>query len=576
MARYLKTPQQQFVNMYSPLNMEYYTNAIDKAQQNLNQSSAMQAKFMEDVYGIKHFDEATHKAQVGKVEQAVSGALDDDFVNPANVVKTISKASQGFTPYKNLVERQLEEVKRQQDQKDRWSSNWIGNDVSSMSLTAPETGELISADKIRAISGNREDLTSAFSKDLAGLADKITEIPGGWNTILGGKAYEKKTTKIKGLTESQRVALLNEGKLVKQYMEQLPGFAEAVAASGMNPEEYIAKELDTWTKQLVKGEEVDSKYLDNPGWGKAAPTNPLEGSKYVQELSQEEANKSVEDDFNSLKEARKNSKLVADKINNSLGNKALRWSGVGALWNPIINIWNWEGEQLGIKAKLPTIDNKIVTPEEVQQNATKAINTLKTTYAPIYKKLKSSGNYGNEKTGYNYSKLEDDFLDNIEQIESIMRQTSSLKAEVDPAEVPKFYSSILNKTDNGDILKEINPDGTVSDEGISYDDMTVSSGASAGKLKSSFEAASITINPISGRPEMTDVAGKKKYAVDRNRLDIHVKKALENSEKAYALHKKQLIDGTFFTQSPEEQEQDLLDLQTVANKADLLFRAYYK
>lgn len=271
MARFGNLPQQTIVDMYNPLNIGFYKDILDNAQSNLNQGAAMQAKVLEDAYGVQHIDEATHQAQVDKLKQNVAGLLEPDFVSPANVIRGISKAGQEFSPYKNLAAKHVEEVKRQKEQQDRWGSNWIGNNVANMQLTDPNTGQLISPNKIRGISGNQEDLITAIAKDNAGIAERVTELPGGWSTILGGKAYEKKTLKIKGITETQRINdyVKNNG-LVKKYMEQLPGFTEAVAASGMNPEEYVARALDTWSKQLVRGEEVDSKYIDNLDYGKGA------------------------------------------------------------------------------------------------------------------------------------------------------------------------------------------------------------------------------------------------------------------------------------------------------------------
>lgn len=297
MGKYGNQVNQQFTDMYSPLNIKFYSDILDKAQTNLNQGAIMQAKFLEDAYGLKHFDEATHKAQIANIESKVADLTNGDFISPANVIKGISKAGQEFAPYKNLVDKQIEEAKRQQEQKDRWGSNWIGNDVSTIQLTDPATGQLISPDKLKGISGNREDLIQALARDNAGRADAVTEIPGVWNTILGGQAYERKTKKIKGITEEQRLnEFVNNQRLAKQYMEQLPGFAEAVKASGMNPEEYIAKEIDTWSKQLVRGEETDSKFIDNKNYISAAeraqqdlqrpsPMSPTPGGVFKSNLS---------------------------------------------------------------------------------------------------------------------------------------------------------------------------------------------------------------------------------------------------------------------------------------------------
>ena len=42
MARYGQNPQQHLVNMYSPINTEFYQGLLGKAQQDLTQSAGMQ------------------------------------------------------------------------------------------------------------------------------------------------------------------------------------------------------------------------------------------------------------------------------------------------------------------------------------------------------------------------------------------------------------------------------------------------------------------------------------------------------------------------------------------------------
>lgn len=279
MARYIKQSPRQVQSMYNPIDIGFYAGILNSAQQNLNEASKIQAAYEDDIYNIKTFDPTTKEAYIKKAQEAIGNELDKDFVSPANVAKGVARASKILAPFKNVNEKQLELAKRMQEQQDRWGSDWIGGDITKMSLTNPTTGELITPTELSLKSGNRQDLVKAILADNAGLSEMVREKPGTWKTILNGQAYEVKDAKIKGLTEEERIAKFvkfadNNPNLVQQYMQQMPGFAEAVKASGMNPEEYIARELDTVSRQFVKGIEYDRSHIANQDYVSSSATYP--------------------------------------------------------------------------------------------------------------------------------------------------------------------------------------------------------------------------------------------------------------------------------------------------------------
>lgn len=275
MARYRNPIKQELVNMYSPINVGYYKDILDTAQGNLNQATMMGAKFMEDAYGNKYIDPKARDLYIGKAQEMIAQGLNEDFQTPARMASTVLKASQALAPWKNLNEVQLAEAKREQELRDRWGSNYIGNTIANQSLIDPATGQLISPDKIKLIAGNREDLQQAFMKDYAGRANMVRSVDSALYPILGGQYYESKTTKIKGITEDEwRQEFANNPELAKQYMQQMPELARAIQASGVNPEEYLAKELSTISQQLIGGTETDRRQLANRNFIDAANRQP--------------------------------------------------------------------------------------------------------------------------------------------------------------------------------------------------------------------------------------------------------------------------------------------------------------
>lgn len=267
MARYYQRPQNDIVDLTPQYPVEFYSKLMEQAQQNLNQASATGAAFMTDAYGQEFIDQASRDKAMALAQDPISKALDKDFVTPATIAKAVGQASQAIAPWKNINKVHLEQAKREQALRDKLGANYIGNSVMKQSLMTPE-GNWINADDIKLTAGNREDLVQALAKDNAGRADLKRDFESKWNTILGGKAFEKKIKKVLGLTEEERVAeFVNNQEMAKKYLAQMPEFAKAIAASGADPVEYMTQEIDQWSKQLVRGYDYDSKYIDNPDYG---------------------------------------------------------------------------------------------------------------------------------------------------------------------------------------------------------------------------------------------------------------------------------------------------------------------
>lgn len=267
MARYYQKPNNPIVDLTPKVPIEFYSNLMNQAQQNLNQANVTGAAFMTDIYGQEVIDQAARDRAMELGKAPIEQVLDREFVTPAAMAKAVAQASAATADWRNLNAKQLKEAKREQELRDKWGSNYIGNSVLSQRLYNPETGSWIKPDDIKLVAGNREDLVQALARDNAGRADLKREIEGNWQTILGGKALEKRNKTVTGLTEDERVAeFVNNQAMAKQYLSQMPEFAAAIAASGVDPVEYMTKEIDQWSKQLVRGTTYDSKYLDNPAY----------------------------------------------------------------------------------------------------------------------------------------------------------------------------------------------------------------------------------------------------------------------------------------------------------------------
>lgn len=275
MARYGTQVQQTPVDMYNPLNVGFYSNILDKAQTNLNQGAAAQAKFMEDVYGEKYANQEAHDLAVKQAEQGISGLLDAPFVSPANVIKGISKAAQNYAPYKNLNARQMELIKQAEAFKLQHGANALMTDPSKISLTN-EDGSLKTPEQLKFTGLNAEDIDKMF------LTSEKGELTSKFDRkVKSDLPFKYKFETVEGLSPEQiEQRYGKEGKdairLAEQQIQATPQILDVFDGDKNKAIEYLRNRNLSTAGQF--GQSVTSKYVDDD-WSlymakKAAETPP--------------------------------------------------------------------------------------------------------------------------------------------------------------------------------------------------------------------------------------------------------------------------------------------------------------
>jgi len=260
MGRYGNQPQQNLINMFSPINTEFYQGLLNQAQGNLTQSAGMQAKFLEDAYGQKYLDRATRDIEVGKAEQAVAGALDKDFVSPAQTIKTISKASAGLAPWRNLNEKQLELAKQAEQFKLQHGANALMTDPSKISLTNPD-GSLKTPEQLKFTGLNAEDIDKIF------LTSEKGELTSKFDRkVKSDLPFKYKFETVEGLSPQeieQRYG--REGadaiRLAEQQIQASPQILDIFDGDKNKAVEYLRNRNLSTAGQF--GQSVTSKYVDD-------------------------------------------------------------------------------------------------------------------------------------------------------------------------------------------------------------------------------------------------------------------------------------------------------------------------
>ena len=298
MARYYQRPQNDIVDLTPRIPLEFYSNMINQAQQNLNQASATGAAFMTDAYGQKFIDQKTRDIFMERARAPIEQALEKDFVTPASMASAVTRASQELADWKNLNAKHLELAAREQAMRDKLGANYIGSSMKNLSLMTPE-GNLIRPDDMDFVAGDREDLTKNFMQKYKEKAEMRRDQFGNWYSILGGKSYEReKNTKL-GQTKEEIDALV-DGDGWKQLKESMPELARAAKAQfgEEGADNFFREEFAKLAYgNLDKGWAKDRDVIANPGYqaGNGPTTTFGNGISLKSMQGRQEGDKSTQD-----------------------------------------------------------------------------------------------------------------------------------------------------------------------------------------------------------------------------------------------------------------------------------------
>ena len=265
MARYYQKPQSPIVDLTPQYPTEFYSRLIDQVQQNRNQASAASAAFMTDIYGQKHLDAVTRDRVMELAKDPLAKALDKDIVTPASMAQAVAQAGKIVSPWKNINAIHVEQAEREQKLRDTWGSNYIGNSVMQQSLMTPE-GNLISPDDIKLTAANTEDAGKLFDQYMADWKNHVQNIEGGLQAVPGNPAFlQAITTTYRGMTPDDKKKFMESGEW-KRFAGDLVPLMDAVKASGQDPMQWLEKNIDTYTNQLVQQPSTTRQFVNNPDY----------------------------------------------------------------------------------------------------------------------------------------------------------------------------------------------------------------------------------------------------------------------------------------------------------------------
>jgi len=151
MARYLTAPQQQIIPMSNPVNVEFYSNLLNKAQQDLERGTAIKAAAIEKYNDIPFLSKEDMDAVVGKAQGMLKDATEADFVSPSKVTNAVLSANAEVMPGVQAAKAKAKAADMYERMRLQYGPNfWGGTDPSTVGIVDKTTGRYVDPNTFKA------------------------------------------------------------------------------------------------------------------------------------------------------------------------------------------------------------------------------------------------------------------------------------------------------------------------------------------------------------------------------------------------------------------------------------------
>lgn len=216
MARFLKPVQNQVVDLTSQPSAQFYASLLDNANKNLERAISIQANYLDKINDIPIYTKEDRDATIKIAEERLASAMEDEFITPSKLVKTIIEVNRQISPGIQALRAKDQEVKAQQKLKESYGLDWMGNDVSNVPIVNHD-GKYVDLSSIRGINYNKAQLRNIFERDVAAEFLKIIEGP----IVASGRQGILTRVTEKGLTDAQKAQYAPGTQLARKHAEDV-------------------------------------------------------------------------------------------------------------------------------------------------------------------------------------------------------------------------------------------------------------------------------------------------------------------------------------------------------------------
>jgi len=212
MGRFLKSPEQQFVQMGVQKDMNFYQNLLSSAEQNLNQSTAIKAAAIDRLYDIPFSSKEDSDAVVGRAQEILKNVTESAFPTPSTVTNAVMQANAEIMPGVQAAKAKAQAADMYDKMRIQYGPNaWMGTDPRSIAIMQSQ-GKYTDPSVYKATGIDASEIDKAF------LASQLSELT---------KSFDRKAkSDLPGYHKIEKVTGMDDDKRLAKYGTDSP---EAIA-----------------------------------------------------------------------------------------------------------------------------------------------------------------------------------------------------------------------------------------------------------------------------------------------------------------------------------------------------------
>jgi len=278
MARFIQPQQQSVVQMYTPKNIEFYANILNKAQSDLERATAIKQQAIDKMGDLPFFTKEDRDATLGRVQELLKNATDADFVSPSRVSNAVMQANAEVMPGIHALKAKAKAADMYEKMQLAYGPNaWLSADPRQQSIVDPNTGRFVDPNRFKAVGINAEEVDKAFLASQLSTLTKPGELTWTRKGAPAGKILTRQTT---GLSDSERENMYFPGKptAIALAQEQLKSMPQLLDVFGGDTEKALQQlMIRNYQTSGAYKQDVQSNLVSDEAWEweqrRAASTN---------------------------------------------------------------------------------------------------------------------------------------------------------------------------------------------------------------------------------------------------------------------------------------------------------------
>jgi len=267
MARYLKPPVQQFVEMGSPVDVNFYSNLLGQAQQNLDRGVAIKAAAIEKLYDVPFLTKEDSDAVVGRAQDILKNATEGNLVSPSRVTNAVLSANAEVMPGVQAAKAKAKAADMYDAMRIKYGADaWMGDNPASISILDKTTGKYVDPNTFEAVGISSEDIVKPFLGSQLSTLNQQGELTYSREGAPTGKL---KTRQVTGISKEDRERLYYPGTenargFAMQTLQARPEILKIF--KGDTEKALAAIENKNWETSGAYQQKIESSYIDDNAW----------------------------------------------------------------------------------------------------------------------------------------------------------------------------------------------------------------------------------------------------------------------------------------------------------------------